>query len=75
MTVQTGSDSATGLMWHKDDTTSTDFENAIATCEADATALWTDWRLPNAKELQSILDYSRSPDTTSSAAMISCMRE
>lgn len=28
-----------------------------------------DWRLPNAKELQSIVDYSRSPDTTGSAAI------
>ena len=28
-----------------------------------------DWRLPNAKELQSILDYSRSPATTRSAAI------
>ncbi|MCB0164175.1 MAG: DUF1566 domain-containing protein, partial [Anaerolineae bacterium] len=28
-----------------------------------------DWRLPNAKELQSLVDYSRSPDTTSSAAI------
>lgn len=27
-----------------------------------------DWRLPNAKELQSIIDYTRSPDTTKSAA-------
>jgi hypothetical protein len=27
------------------------------------------WRLPNAKELQSIVDYSRSPDTTGSAAI------
>ena len=29
----------------------------------------TDWRLPDAKELQSIVDYSRSPDTTNSAAI------
>ena len=28
-----------------------------------------DWRLPNAKELQSIVDYSRSLDTTGSAAI------
>jgi hypothetical protein len=28
-----------------------------------------DWRLPNAKELQSLVDYTRSPDTTDSAAI------
>jgi hypothetical protein len=28
-----------------------------------------DWRLPNAKELQSLVDYSRSPATTNSAAI------
>jgi hypothetical protein len=28
-----------------------------------------DWRLPDAKELQNIVDYTRSPDTTSSAAI------
>ncbi|MEA1951212.1 MAG: DUF1566 domain-containing protein [Planctomycetota bacterium] len=28
-----------------------------------------DWRLPNAKELQSLVDCTRSPDTTGSAAI------
>jgi hypothetical protein len=30
---------------------------------------YDDWRLPNAKELQSVVDYARSPDTTDSAAI------
>ncbi len=29
----------------------------------------TDWRLPNTKELQSILDYTRAPSVTNSAAI------
>ncbi len=29
----------------------------------------TDWRLPNPKELQSIVDYTRCPDVTNSAAI------
>ncbi len=29
----------------------------------------TDWRLPSAKELHSILDYTRSPEVTGSAAI------
>lgn len=28
-----------------------------------------DWHLPNAKELQSLVDYTRSPDTSDSAAI------
>lgn len=62
-------DSATGLMWQKNDTTSLGWEDAINTCEAASTAGLSDWRLPNIKELQSILDYTRSPDTSSSAAI------
>ena len=38
-------------------------------CESLDTAGINDWRLPNVKELQSIVDYSRSPDTSNSAAI------
>lgn len=62
-------DKATSLMWEKNDFKSSDFENAVNSCEASTTAGHNDWRLPNVKELQSILDYTRSPDTTSSAAI------
>ncbi len=63
------SDSATNLMWHKNDTASSDWDDAITLCESDTTANHDDWRLPDVKELHSIVDYSRSPDTTSSAAI------
>ena len=63
------SDTATGLMWQQDDSASTDWDNAVASCEAATTATHTDWRLPNTKELQSILDYTRSPDTSNYAAI------
>ena len=65
----TVSDSATGLMWHQSDVVSTDWDNAVIICKNDSTAGFNDWRLPNVKELESIVDYTRSPATTSSAAI------
>ncbi len=66
---QTISDNATLLMWQQNDSESTNWQDAIEQCQDATTASYSDWRLPNAKELQSILDYNRSPDTTSSAAI------
>jgi hypothetical protein len=37
--------------------------NAIASCEALNYAVYGDWRLPNVKELQSIVDYGRANPT------------
>ena len=66
----TVTDSATGLTWQKADSgQGMVWEDALAYCEDLELADLDDWRLPNAKELQSIVDYSRSPDTTSSAAI------
>lgn len=66
---QTISDSATGLMWQQDDAASGNWDDAVSYCEAATTASHTDWRLPNAKELQSIVDYTQSPDTSNYAAI------
>jgi hypothetical protein len=66
----TVSDNATGLMWQKaDDGIERDWEESLAYAEDLELATYSDWRLPNAKELQSIVDYSRSPQTTNSPAI------
>ena len=66
----TVTDNATGLMWMQDDNgAGVLWENALSYAEGLEHAGHTDWRLPNAKELQSIVDYTRSPATTGSAAI------
>jgi len=66
----TVTDNATGLMWQQaDDGTTRDWENSLSYAEGLSLGGHSDWRLPNAKELHSILDYSRSPSTTSSPAI------
>jgi hypothetical protein len=63
-------DTATGLMWmKKDNGKGIDWKNALNYAETFEHAGYDDWRLPNAKELQYIVDYTRSPDTTNSAAI------
>ncbi|WP_198013777.1 Lcl C-terminal domain-containing protein [Desulforegula conservatrix] len=69
----TVSDLATGLMWSKDDSRQgMNWADALAWVQAQNAANYlghNDWRLPNAKELQSIVDYTRSPSTTNSPAI------
>jgi hypothetical protein len=66
-------DNATGLMWAQDDSgAGLTWQEALAWAETKNSETYlgySDWRLPNAKELQSIVDYTRSPDTTGSAAI------
>ena len=59
----TVTDNATGLMWAQADSgDAMDWEAAMAYAEGAELAGYDDWRLPNAKELQSIVDYTRAPD-------------
>lgn len=79
------SDNATGLMWSKFDSGdsvfandlsryahtdgSLNWEEALNFSENVTYARYSDWRLPDAKQLHSILDYGRSPDATNSPAI------
>lgn len=77
----TVTDSATGLMWMQDDygnnsktgpRSGISWKDALAWVEEknDENYLgYNNWRLPNAKEMQSLVDYSRAPDATSSASI------
>jgi len=74
-------DNATGLMWDQNDSgdgVKTGTRSGMTWAEAldwvqqknnENHLGYRDWRLPNAKEMQSIVDYSRSPDSTGSAAI------
>lgn len=72
-------DNATGLTWMQSDSGALisgthvsgglNWQEALNWCESLDYAEATDWRLPDIKELHSIVDYTRSPDTTNSAAI------
>ena len=58
----TVTDKGTGLMWQKDTAPggeSYDWQQALQYCEDLDFAGQADWRLPNVRELQSIVDYGR----------------
>ena len=75
----TVTDLATGLMWLQADSAELkagpkadgqlDWPQALAWAAQMKLAGYGDWRLPNAKELQSIVDYGRSPQTNGKAAI------
>jgi hypothetical protein len=61
-------DLATGLMWQKGDSITTkNWQQALDYAENLELAGYKDWRLPNAKELQSIVEYTRAPDAANPA--------
>jgi hypothetical protein len=75
----TVTDHATGLTWmHVDSAELKTGRNGDGKLNWAEALTWAedleyagrdDWRLPNAKELHSIVDYTRAPDTTHSAAI------
>jgi len=57
----TVTDRSTGLMWAKNDSQKKmDWVEALAFAEQATLAGYSDWRLPNAKELQSLVDYEKT---------------
>lgn len=63
-------DRATRRMWMADDSgAGMNWQQALKYAEQFSFAGYDDWRLPDAKELQSLVDYSRSPATTQSGAI------
>ncbi len=69
----TVTDQSTGLTWSREDSgVGMDWEAALAWVQArndEAYLGYTDWRLPNVKELQSLVDYTRAPAVTGTAAL------
>jgi hypothetical protein len=69
----TVSDRATNLMWSQDDSGFGmlwgDALEWVQQKNNESYLGYSDWRLPNAKEMQSILDYDRAPSATGTAAI------
>ncbi|MHC4597951.1 MAG: Lcl domain-containing protein [Planctomycetota bacterium] len=64
----TVTDRATGLTWMKGDSKKPmNWKEALAFAESLEHAGHDDWRLPNVKELQTLVDYSRAPDARDAA--------
>ncbi len=65
---ETVTESSTSLMWQRSGTLSMTWETALSQCENLTLASYTDWRLPNIKELRSLSNddilYSPSISTT-----------
>jgi hypothetical protein len=70
---ETISDLATQLMWSKQDSQQAmnwfEAHDWVAQLNKTDYLGYNDWRLPTVKELQTIVDYTRSPQATNSAAI------
>lgn len=62
-------DNRTGLMWVTNSGAATyNWADALASCENLVFASYSDWRLPNVRELMSLVDYGKGSGPTISAA-------
>jgi len=66
----TVSDVATGLIWERDRSNAT-YATAFTYCQNLSLAGETDWRLPNVKELTSLIDYRSDFPAIDTRAFIS----
>ena len=53
-------DNVTGLIWQQGESSTMSWETALSTCETSNLSGYTDWRLPNIRELSSIVDDLRA---------------
>ncbi len=65
----TVTDDVTGLMWVQDPGDKQYWGDAVDGADGFSLAGHSDWRVPTIKELQSLVDYDRSPDATDSPAI------
>jgi len=65
----TVTDTDTGLMWAAAPGPATNWTGALAYAEGLTLADYSDWRLPNIKELQSLTDYNLTTATVANAAV------
>jgi len=65
-------DRATGMVWQRvDDGRPRGWKEALGVCAGLSLGGRTDWRLPTAKELHTLVDYSRAPAVSGTAALAS----
>jgi hypothetical protein len=70
---ETVTDQATGLMWQQaDDGNTYNWKDALAYASSSELSGYSDWRLPNTKELESIVDYDKTTFPAIDETYFSC---
>jgi hypothetical protein len=65
----------TGLMWQQVPSATMNWNAALAYAEGLTTAGYTDWRLPNVKELQTLVDITLAASTSAATAQACLQRK